>query len=208
MSDTLYINMARCVKITHQDVTVGDIAKLECKNPSIVNKIKPVKLISDKPENKRRYVISVMKIIEIVDEKCQNVDICNIGQTDCVVEFGKSKETVKVLEIAKVAAICVILFFGAGFSIMSFNNDVSITKMFNQVCTQITGSRGEGVKIMELFYSIGLALGIIVFYNHFGSKKITTDPSPIETEMRKYEKEINDAIVEDRKRNGKNIDMK
>ena len=81
MSDTVYIKMDRSVEVTHEKVTIGDIAKIESKNKNIVNNIKPIKILADKPELGNRYVISIMKIIEIIDEKFQNVDISNTETT-------------------------------------------------------------------------------------------------------------------------------
>lgn len=208
MSDTLYIKMDKSVEVTHEKVTIGDIAKLECKNKAIVNSLKPVKLLSDKPELENRYVVSIMKIIEIIDEKFQNVDISNIGETDCIVEFKKSNSPTKALEIIKTIIICVILFFGAGFSIMSFNNDVSINDMFLEISAHIVDDKVNGAKTIALGYAIGLTLGITVFYNHFGPKKITKDPTPIETEMRKYEDEINNALIEGHNRKDGKLDVK
>ena len=37
MSDTVYIKMDRSVEVTHEKVTIGDIAKIESKNKNIVN---------------------------------------------------------------------------------------------------------------------------------------------------------------------------
>ena len=68
MSDTVYIKMDRSVEVTHEKVTIGDIAKIESKNKNIVNNIKSIKILADKPELGNRYVISIMRIIEIIDE--------------------------------------------------------------------------------------------------------------------------------------------
>ena len=43
---------------------------------------------------------------------------------------------------------------------------------------------------MEIPYSIGLAVGITVFFNHCSKRKLTTDPTPIEVEMTTYEEEV------------------
>ena len=43
---------------------------------------------------------------------------------------------------------------------------------------------------MEIPYSIGLAVGIVIFFNHFGKKMLTTDPTPIEVQMTTYEEEV------------------
>ena len=107
-----------------------------------------------------------------------------------------SKKMMDQCQIIKQQLICLILFFGVGFSIMSFNNDVSIDDMFSKISKQFTGDKEQGRKILEYCYSIGLGVGIIIFYNHFGPKKLTKDPTPIEVEMRKYERDINQTLIE------------
>ena len=61
--------------------------------------------------------------------------------------------------------------------------------------------------LLEGTYSLGLALGIIVFYNHIGKRKLTQDPTPIAVEMRTYEADINKSLVELAEREGKTIDV-
>lgn len=196
MSDTLYVKMSQAVEVTDDIVTIGDLAKLQCKNKSIVNRLKSIKLIEDTSKGKKRYVVSIMRIIETVDATFQNVDVQNLGETECVVEFKCPKKDNGIFEIIKTVIICFILFFGVGFSIMSFNNDVSIDDMFSKISELFTNDREVGRKILEYGYSLGLGIGIIVFYNHFGPKKLSKDPTPIEVEMRKYERDINQTLID------------
>ena len=39
-----------------------------------------------------------------------------------------------------------------------------------------------------------------VFFNHFGGRKITEDPTPMEVEMRVYEDDVNKTLIEQEKR--------
>ena len=208
MSDTFYIKMDQAVEITKKQVTVGDVAKLQCKNKNITNRLKSMKLLEDTTKGKKRYIVSIMKIIEMADQTFQNVDIQNIGETECVVEFKTPKKDDGPMSIIKTAIICLILFFGVGFSIMSFNNDVSIDDMFSKISKQFTGDKEQGRKILEYCYSIGLGVGIIIFYNHFGPKKLTKDPTPIEVEMRKYERDINQTLIDGHNRDDGKVDVK
>lgn len=208
MSDTLYIKLDQSAEISGQDVTIGDVAKLECKNKTVVNRLKPIKLLSDNSNGKKRYIVSIMKIFEIVDETFQNVDVQSVGETDCVIEFKKADTGKTYLEVIKVIMICLILFFGAGFSIMSFNNDVSVEGMFEKICKLMTGDKNTGKSLMELCYSIGLGAGILIFYNHFGAKKLSKDPTPIEVEMRKYEMDINETLIDGHNRQDGKLDVK
>jgi stage V sporulation protein AA len=207
MSDTLYVKLEQCAEVTNSYVTIGDVAKLECKNKTIVNRLKPIKLLNDNSHGKNRYIVSIMKIFEIVDREFQNVDVQSVGDTDCVVEFKKANSDIRWLEILKVAVICIILFFGAGFSIMSFNNDITIGHMFNQISKWLLGNK-EGSMTMEIFYSLGLGMGILIFYNHFGPKKLSKDPTPIEVEMRKYETDINQTLIDGHNRQDGKLDVK
>lgn len=50
---------------------------------------------------------------------------------------------------------------------MTFNNDVNVTDVFQKVYRLITGEKPQGFTILELSYSVGLAGGILLFFNHF-----------------------------------------
>ena len=71
----------------------------------------------------------------------------------------------------------------------------------------VMGRPGDGYGILELSYCLGLAIGIIVFFNHIGGRRITKDPTPIEVEMRVYEQDVNKALIETADREGKTIDV-
>ena len=86
---------------------------------------------------------------------------------------------------------------------MTFNNDVSINKLFAQLYEQFTGTVSDGFTVLEIAYSIGLGLGIIIFFNHFAGRKITADPTPMEVQMRTYEDNINTTLIESSNRSPK-----
>ncbi|MEE0884349.1 MAG: stage V sporulation protein AA, partial [Faecalimonas sp.] len=58
-----------------------------------------------------------------------------------------------------------------------------------------------------LGYSVGLVAGILVFFNHFGKKKISVDPTPIEVEMRLYENDIQTTVIAEYSRKGQELDV-
>ena len=69
------------------------------------------------------------------------------------------------------------------------------------------GYPSDGYSILEVSYSVGLAVGIILFFNHVGGRRLTKDPTPIEVEMRTYETDVNKALIETADREGKSIDV-
>ena len=79
---------------------------------------------------------------------------------------------------------------------MSYHNEISLIDLFEQIYSMVTGKENDGFTALEASYSIGLSLGIIIFYNHIGKRKLTPDPTPISVEMRTYEDDVNHCLVE------------
>lgn len=152
-------------------------------------------------------MFSVLKIIQQIHEDYPQLEIENVGESDFVIECQAGIVQNKLLEIIKTIVLCIIIFFGAAFTIMSFNNDVSVGDVFAKLYTQVIGRQANGVTEIEICYAIGMPIGILIFYNHIGKKKITPDPTPIQVEMRKYEKDVDEAFVENASRKGHDIDV-
>ena len=108
--------------------------------------------------------------------KISTLEIENIGEPDFVIRYVPDPEK-KAVQYFKTAIVCVILFFGSAFTIMTFIEDVSVSKVFAALHTRVTGQTYTGVGALEICFCIGLAIGIMVFYNHVGHKKITDDPT-------------------------------
>ena len=92
------------------------------------------------------------------------------------------------------------LDIGAAFSIMTFNTDVDVGTLFKQIYQQVTGNISSGFTILEISYSIGLAAGVLFFFNHFGKKKFSADPTPMQVQMRQYEDDVNTTLLEESSR--------
>lgn len=196
MSDVLYIKIGKNTQVSKKDVRLGDVAQMQCADMDKVNRLKTVKLLEIPDDKHNRQVVSIMQVMELILKEYPSLQINNIGETDFVVTYKVEKNIPKCFVVLKIAFVCAILFFGSAFSIMAFNEDAGVTDMFKKIYFLITGTESDGFTVIEFTYSIGLAVGIIIFYNHFGKAKITKDPTPIEVEMRTYEDEINNVLVE------------
>ena len=195
------------MEITKTDVTLGDILTLECSNKAMIPKLKVLKILKIPDQGKRRYVISILKIIACIHEKYPGVDIQNMGETDIIVTYEDQKTPGMAVHLIKTIFVAMLTFAGSAFAIMAFNNDASVSDLFSQMYEFIMGSGSDGFSIMEVSYSVGITIGILVFFNHFGKKKITTDLTPIQVEMRKYEQDSDEAYIESLGRGGREIDV-
>lgn len=211
-SSTVYLKIEQNVLVREPSVVLKDIAKITSTDRPMVNKLKQMKVytfhtpVGQSKKKKQVEVFSVLKIIELIGQEYPNVEVQNIGEKDFVLEY-EPKQDAKWLQYLKTAILCVLIFFGSAFTIMTFNNDVGVGEVFADFYQQVMGTESDGFTALEICYSIGLFLGIMVFFNHLGHKKITHDPTPIQVEMRTYEKDVDTTFIENCGRKGTSNDV-
>lgn len=208
---TVYVKADRNTEVTDPVVTVGDVLKIECVDRKMLERIKEIILwefqkgVDEK--TKDRVAVSILKVITCIHRIYPEAEIENLGESDFIVTFEAQKTTGGFEHLLKAVCVVLISFIGAAFSIMTFNNDVDIKKVFSQIYELTTGMKSDGFTVIELFYSIGIVIGILIFFNHFGKKRFTVDPTPIEVEMRLYENDLQTTLIEDYSRKEKEIDV-
>lgn len=206
MKKTLYLKMEQGIETKKSSVTIGDVARMECTEPTIVNRLKTEKLFSmDAGKNSRR-VVSVLFVIQKIHEVYPELEVQNLGEPDFVISYHPQKQS-RLMEKLKIAFVCAMSFFGSMFAMMTFNEDVSTHDSFVKIYEWVMGYRPSGVTILEITYSIGVSVGIIVFFNHIGKKYLTDDPSPVEVEMTGYEQQVNQSLIKQVGRRGKEEDV-
>ena len=177
---TLYIKGDRNVEVTEQDVFLKDIVSMECSDKKFLPKLQTVKILKLHGNREQRYVVSVLEIIACIHAAYPEVEVQNLGEADIIVTYENQKTPPYLWHILKVAVVAAIIFFGSAFSIMAFNNDVSVPRLFGQIYQWVTGVDPDGITILEIMYSIGITIGILVFFNHFGKRRFSVDPTPLE----------------------------
>ncbi len=203
----LYIKIEQNTEVLNKKIYLQDFAKLYCSDNSIVKDLKQMVFWTTKSNQDTKYMFSVMKVIEEIQKRYPGMEIINLGETDFIITYKVSAKKSKILEYGKAAFVVLTAFFGGAFSIMTFNTDVSVSDVFDLTYKLVLGQEQNGAGIVEVGYSVGLVVGIMVFYNHFFRKVIHDDPTPIQVEMRKYEEELNSAMIQDASREGKTIDV-
>ena len=204
---TLYIKGDRDVEVTKPDVTLADLLSMECSDQSLLPKLKTMKILKFKKTGNQRCVISVLKIIACIHGQYPDMEVQNLGETDLIVTYEMQKTPSKWVHVAKTILVVLITFFGAAFSMMAFNNDVDVDKLFGYIYYWMTGKQSSGFTILEVSYSVGITIGILVFFNHFGKRRLSVDPTPMEVQMRLYENDIQTTLIEDAARKEEELDV-
>ena len=200
MSDTLYMQIDMNILIKHPHVYLQDIARLSCSNSKVLNRLRVLPVANLNPDTPGRYTMSVMDLVDLIQKKEPDLDITPLGELSFILTYQPPGKPQMIFEILKVVFISLASFFGAAFSIMTFNTDADVGTLFKQIYQQVTGNVSNGFTILEISYSIGLAAGVLFFFNHFGRKKFSADPTPMQVQMRQYEDNVNTTLLEESSR--------
>ena len=178
-------------------VTIKDLADVAAP-PEIKAKVDAMRIFVVPDCNKNgRYIVTIIDVINAIWQEYPKADVQSVGDPDVVIEYRKDRpKSHDVWEWIKVAGLCLVVFAGATVAIMTYNTDTSLGKTFVILNRIFTGRQEEQPYLLTIPYSLGIATGILVFFNHFGFKKVTDDPTPMQVEIKKYEKDVEDCEIE------------
>lgn len=207
MNHTVYVKLNQITELTHKDIALKDVAQVYCDDQNVMNKCNAMKVMTVKVDAKRRYVMSALDVVDKLKQLDSTIDVNNVGEVDFIIAYKPPSPPAYAWQWTKTIFVCLVCFFGAAFAIMTFNNDVSVTDVFSEVFKLVMGYESGGFTVLEVSYSMGLAVGIIGFFNHFAAVKLNTDPTPLEVEMRLYEDNISKTLIANEGRKESEIDI-
>lgn len=203
MSAVLYMQTDKNVRVDHRDIRLQDVAALSCSDPAVLARMQTVKICTIREEQYGRYPVAVSDILQKIQKEDPKVEIVHLGEPNFILTFERPEGKKRWMQALKVVFVCLVTFFGTAFSIMTFHTDVDVPSLFHNIYESFTGRSYAGVSILEISYSIGIGLGAVFFFNHFGRRKLTQDPTPMEVEMRTYEDSVDTTIIEQQERKGR-----
>lgn len=199
----VYLKCDRNVEVQSEDVFLKDVGALRCADTVIAAKLKALKVHHFGKDEVKRCVISSLKLVELMENTCPNISVQIVGEPDVLVEWISVDRHKGWQQWIKCALVCLVSFFGTAFTIMAYHNDVGINDVFTEVYKMVMNREPQGLNVLEVSYSVGLAAGIILFFNHVGGRRLTKDPTPIEVAMRNYEEDVDKALIATAGREGR-----
>lgn len=195
---TIYIRAYKKKTVDlNQSIQIKDVADVAAE-PIVKAEVDQIKIFYvPEAEKSGRYIVTIIDVINAIWKVYPNADIQCLGETDMIVDYkAKPIKQNTLWEWIKALSMCITVFAGAGIAIMTYNTDTSLGKTFVIINRLFTGKEVQQPYLLTIPYSIGIATGIILFFNHIGMRKITDDPTPMQVEIEKYEQDVESAEVE------------
>lgn len=202
---TVYIKTELCSVVSHTSITVNDVCQVYAGEKTLAEEIRNIEIFHVEKQGKQKISVSTMYLISKIMDAVPDITVVNLGVSDFIMEYKPEQPEKKWLEYVKAGAVGIIVFFGSAFTIMTFNEDANVMEIFQRIYQNIAGIQ-EGNGWLELSYSIGLPLGILLFFNHFASARLSNDPTPLQIQMRQYEQQEHSTIIENASRKGDRLE--
>ena len=203
MSEMLYLQTERNIKITSPVVTLGDVAQLSCSDGAVLarNQVRRVAHLPD--DGYGRYVCSASTLVRLVTEAEEHVDVTHIGEPNFILTYEDPRQKNTWISWCKTILVGILTFIGTAFSIMTFHTDIGIRELFLGCLHPFSPADDARIFGAGNFIFHRHRPGVVLYFNHFGRRKFTQDPTPLEVEMRVYEDDIDTTILEQNDRSGK-----
>lgn len=192
LEKTIYIRMRnRVLAKPEESVYLMDIAQI-IGPETVIPELEKLKVHQISERDKNIIIIDVMKVIKLISGLIEDVEVQTIGPAQTIVEVKLKK---KQMSFPFFILIWFLLFFGSAMAIMNFHDDVSMRSVQEKLYLIITGVEDSKPWIFQIPYSIGLGLGMILFFNHVFQKRINEEPSPLEVEMFNYQMDLDNYVI-------------
>ncbi|SFQ14022.1 stage V sporulation protein AA [Priestia endophytica DSM 13796] len=189
---SVYIKMRHRVQVRPKEkITVGDVAVVFTSKEE-KEKIESLVIYKVNEKDQNIIIIDVMRIIQAISREMENMEIQQVGPTQTIVEvvFERKRASLPFFIV-----VWLLLFIGAALAIMNFHEDVSMRAVHQRLFFILTGEQDETPLLLQVPYSIGLGLGMILFFNHVFKKRINEEPSPLEVEMFNYQQDLDRYVI-------------
>ena len=192
VGDIVYIRLKKKITINQNKlIRLKDIAHITG-NETLIHSLKETAIYKITDADKNLSVIDGFIVINQLIKIFPNVEFQLIGTNQTIISIQKSKKKISVLFVA---VIWLLLFIGSAMAIVNFHYDVSMREVQQKLHFMLTGHDTAYPLWMQVPYSIGLGIGMILFFNHIFKKRFNEEPSPLEIEVFKYQQDLDNYVT-------------
>lgn len=166
---------------------IYDVYPLDLKN-----NIKNI-ILRNYKNNKSKYdVIHLGEVIELIKNQYPKVHI-NFLKTDDIVIFFEENKKDKT-KYLRIIIVSIVVLMGSIMGIMNFHADVNMEHSQFKMVDSITNDGNKYLGYFQIPYSIGIGLGVALFFNKFIPTYSKDEPSPLDLKLNSLNKDIENEI--------------
>ena len=192
MKTTVYLRIRHRIQVRpNEKIVLKDVANIIAPD-ELCTTLEKIPIYQVTEDDQNLIVIDGIDIIEKITQNVKKIDLQFIGPSQAIIEVLIDKKTSKPLLFL---LVWMLIFIGSAVTIINFHEDVSMHLAHQKLFYIMTGVQDHKPLLFQIPYSIGLGIGMILFFNHLFKKRLNEEPSPLEVEMFNYQEAIDRYII-------------
>ncbi|BCU81684.1 stage V sporulation protein AA [Polycladomyces abyssicola] len=195
MSSMVYIRLRKKVTAhAGKILRLRDVAQVIADEPYATVREIPVYEPDFKEGN--LAVLDLIDVVRRIRSAFPGLDVRSIGPAQVIIELQAERIRPRLWWVA---GVWLLLFVGSALAIMNFHTDVSMREVHERIYYLMTGQHVHEPLVLQIPYSLGIGIGMIVFFNHLFKRRLNDEPSPLELEMYLYQEHLDQYVIEHEK---------
>ncbi|WP_163537699.1 stage V sporulation protein AA [Gracilibacillus sp. YIM 98692] len=192
MEEKVYIQLKKKITVEHNHLIKLDHIAFVTGNVPYLEQVKNIKIYQITEQDKNVSVIDGFHLLDTLMVSYPKLAFDLIGPNQVIIEVKKQERKANIFIIL---FIWLLLCVGSAMAIMNFHYDVSMQEVHQSLSLYLTGRETEKPLWIQIPYSIGLGVGMILFFNHIFKKRFNEEPSPLEVEMFNYQQDLDQYLI-------------
>lgn len=176
-----------------EQITLGMVSEVAAGDLELEAQLRGKVLLPALGPGSGMVVVSSLDLVRAVREHRDDLDVRLLGSPQTVVKPRVRPSP--VLYRLWAVAVAAVLFFGAFMAIMTFHADVDMDKAQQNIHRLVTGTAVERPLIIQIPYSLGVGLGVLLFFNTLSRRRPSSDPSPLEVQLHSYDQDSEAYLI-------------
>ncbi|GAE91305.1 stage V sporulation protein AA [Gracilibacillus boraciitolerans JCM 21714] len=190
--EKVYIRLKKKIAVAStQLIRLRDISYITG-NISYLPQVENLKIYQITEEDKNVSIIDGFHLLKTLVHQYPFLTVELLGATQVIIEIKKNNKKANIFIIL---LVWLLLCIGSAMAIINFHYDVSMKEVHQGLYYLLTGEKIEKPLWIQIPYSIGLGLGMILFFNHIFKKRFNEEPSPLEVEMFNYQQDLDNYLI-------------
>lgn len=192
----LYLQLSRHNEVQAGTVKLADVAKLYGPGPEEKKKLAAVELMYIEKEAFGRYTLSGGQIAQKLLSEWPQYETVILGDPELVLEYPRPQKKAGIKDWLWTAFVSAAIFVGSAFTIMTFIRESNLDGLFEGIYDHLGMQGTADAHGIEISFAIGMGLGMLLYFNHFGRFRLQDEPTPMEMEMHQYIQDVEETVLE------------
>ncbi|WP_047979997.1 stage V sporulation protein AA [Ornithinibacillus contaminans] len=193
MEGIVYLRMRKRLEINNPMVIkLKDVAYISSNTNTFLQELEEIKIYQITKKDKEIVIIDSFILIQHLNKMYPDIEVQLVGPEQTIIQISKYRKQPNILVVA---FVWLLLFVGTAMTIMNFHYDVSMQEVHQKLHYLLTGEENKYPLWIQIPYSFGLGIGMILFFNHWFHKRFNEEPSPLEVEIYNYQQSLDDYVI-------------